>query len=118
MARNDSPKMTRAHYQFIADQIRDERAKLQCLPSTAATRNRMQALVELAERFAGALRATNGLFDRARFERACDPAGGYRNRPKMGCAADAVDGPTFGGADAESPINGDVGYYRGRGYNV
>lgn len=97
MARNDSVKMTRAHYQFIADQIRDERAKLQRVPTTAATRNRMQALVELSERFSSALAGTNDRFDRARFERACDPAGGYRNRPKVGSAAEPADSPVFGG---------------------
>ena len=70
-------KFTRMHYQFIADILREtlERNLL---------KNTQSVVGQLSARFADEFIGTNDRFDREKFLRACDPNGGYKNKPKMG----------------------------------
>mgnify|MGYP003640210161 CR=1 FL=1 len=59
------PKMTRCHFQFIADIIRESNPPVKNIK--AECRKRM------AEEFADQLYGTNNNFDRTRFMAACQP---------------------------------------------
>lgn len=78
-------KMTRAHYQFIADRIREAREAAEYMSTTRPYKLGYEVGLEmLAKDTASALAATNPKFDRDKFLAACDPAGGYRNKKPMG----------------------------------
>jgi hypothetical protein len=60
-------KMTRAHFVFIAETIRDHYE-----PQADAAEDRAADRANVAEAFARRLAATNPNFDSARFLRACE----------------------------------------------
>ncbi len=63
MARNVN--MQRRHFEFIAATLRDLRN------DPVFSTDRIAVLNEVTREFSNRLQATNGQFDRARFERAC-----------------------------------------------
>jgi hypothetical protein len=61
------PSMSRAHFQFVADILADQRAHHEDNDSPAMA----EAVAMIAHQFARELKATNPRFDRARFIAAC-----------------------------------------------